>query len=678
MYKDSLVEKATERQSRLLIALVSLLCAIVLVAPLVAGRLFPIPSLSIQILVFIAALLWVMRGGREGLLRLPDRWITYPLAAFAILLVASAFGSASLHDTIRELANIASYLLVFLMIVSFRGNKPVVYGILASLMTSALVVGVLGIKEYILAPHAGWRVFSTFFNPDFLAGFMALILPVALAWYISRTSLGFSIALGIAVFLCLSSILLSASRFGVLTAAGGVAVFLALALLSRSLKKSHLLRLALLIPMLALIYLSMGKPLAGRISSTKAESHSGGFRIYTWKGTARMAAANPINGTGLGTFEIVYPKYAMVGYTKLAHNSYLQLAAEAGPLAAVALVVLLGASALPIAVMILRKQTPKDQDSENWMPETGFIASGLLGGAAASMARNLVDSDWYITAIGLSFWAILGTAIALFGAGRIVQVTPRRLAVFSGFIGLAALGLVIMLVAELSVAWGNILWAQQPDVAISRYHLAAGLDPLNAEFRRRLGSAYMSLAQATGDPIYADQAAGQLKQAIRLEPMRATNYYKLGRVYEFYPKNQEAIKCFTAALDRHPNAPEVMYALANRYEASGRPDEALKVWTQMVALEDTPFERVRAVPEMVEPEFIFAHIGLGQDLERRGDRSGAEKEYRLALDRAVRYQECTEAMREVLEINNRRDLEMESQVEQARREISLLLAFPIL
>jgi hypothetical protein len=40
--------------------------------------------------------------------------------------------------------------------------------------------------------------------------------------------------------------------------------------------------------------------------------------------------ANPILGVGAGAFEWRYPRYASVGYTRAAHSTYLELAAEAG------------------------------------------------------------------------------------------------------------------------------------------------------------------------------------------------------------------------------------------------------------------------------------------------------------------------------------------------------------
>lgn len=665
--------------SGLLTAQVALLCCVVFLSPLVAGRLSPIPSLSVQVLIFVATILWVVRAAKQGSVNVPGGWIVPSLVIFFILLAISAVDSVSLHATLRELINVTSYLLVFLMISSLRPNRQAIYAVLASLALSALLVGVLGLKEYLLAGSPGWRTFSTFFNPDFLAGFMVLMLPIALAWYLSRVSAGIAGVAGLSAVLIFAGILMSGSRFGAIAAAGGVIVFLVLALLSRSVRKAQLVRASLLILTAVVVFLFLGRPLAGRISSVKAESHSAGFRIHTWKGTARMAAAHPLNGTGLGTFEVAYPKYAVVGYTKLAHNTYLQLAAEVGPLASAALVVLLISCALPPAIALARRRIEPDLLDEEiprsrefaWMPESGLMVSGLLGGAASSMARNLVDSDWYVTAIGISFWAVLGAAVALGhpGAARVVSVTQRRIAVTGAVLVLVALGMLSMLAGELCAARGEALWTRNPDRSLNSWRCATKVDPLSAEHHRRLGAAYLTLAHYTSDPSYADRAREELRAAIRLEPTCAKNYYRLGRVYEYYPRNEEAIRAFRAALERHPNAPEVMFALARRCEEAGRTGEALAVWKRMIQVEESPHGRIRAVPELVEPEYVFAHAALGQEFERRGDKSGAEKEYRRGLERARRYEDSMKAMRPVLEAIERRDLEMERQVEEIQHEL---------
>jgi O-antigen ligase/cytochrome c-type biogenesis protein CcmH/NrfG len=654
-----------------------LLCAAVFISPLIAGKLTPIPALSVQILVLLAALFWIIRSAAQGTIVLPGRWVFGSLTAFFLLLVISAWHSASLYLTIRGLLDFTAYLLVFLMVVGLGSDRRSVYLILASLMVSALIVGALGVREYALAGSAGWRVFSTFFNPDFLAGFAAMMLPIALAWYLSRTSLGISAVAGLAVLYLFANVLISGSRFGALTALGGVIVFLVLALVSVSVRRPQVLRGLVLVIPLVLVYLLLSRPLAGRIAATKAESHSGGFRIYTWKGTLRMAEANPLHGTGLGTFEIAYPRYALVGYTKLAHNTYLQLAAEAGPLAAGMLVVLLMSSALPPMIALARGRVKSDSTDGNpgdfrWMPDSSLMTCGLLGGAAASMARNLVDSDWYVTAIGISFWAVLGAAVAMGNPGRGTGSRMSRVGSYVfGLLTVIAISLAgVVLAAEVVADRGDAMWNRNPESTIADYRLALKLDPLNAECHRHLASAYRALARQSADESLIKNARRELSAAIRLEPGNAKTYYQLGRFDEFYPNNENSIRAYRAALERNPNAPEVMLALARAYEVAGRHEEAVGVWERMIALEDSPYERIRAVPELVAPEYIFAHQALGREYERNGDKAAAVREYNRALDRIVRYQDSVKAMREILEANERRDLQMEQSVEDVRLDLN--------
>ncbi|MCX6376070.1 MAG: hypothetical protein NTU88_08600, partial [Armatimonadetes bacterium] len=197
-----------------------LLCAAVFISPLIAGKLTPIPALSVQILILLGALFWIIRSAAQGTITLPGRWVFGSLTAFFLLLVISAWHSASLYLTIRALLDFTAYLLVFLMIVGLGSDRRPVYLILGSLIVSALIVGALGVREYVLAGSAGWRTFSTFFNPDFLAGFAAMMLPIALAWYLSRTSVGISAVAGLAVLYLFANVLISGSRFGALAALG--------------------------------------------------------------------------------------------------------------------------------------------------------------------------------------------------------------------------------------------------------------------------------------------------------------------------------------------------------------------------------------------------------------------------------------------------------------------------
>jgi len=652
----------------------------VFASPLFAGKLSPTASLCIQLLVLIAAILWLVGGYRKGRIMLPGPYVIGSAALFFALLLFSLVDSVGLNRSLHELANQGSYLLVFMMVAGMRGRRRAVYGILGMLVVSSLAVSAIGLREYGINRVAGisnWRTFSTFFNPDFLAGFMSIVLPISLGWYLSETSGAVAILGYVWVALTAGSILVSGSRLGAACMAVGIAVFGLLAILSGSIRRVQVMRGVLLVLPAVFVLFALGEPLLARVRHMEAQAHSGGFRIYTWQGTARMAKAHPINGTGIGTFDLGYGKYALVGYTNLAHNTYLQIAAEAGPVSAVALILLLGFSAVPVALSVTRNKEMKAEGGTSvsaaaWIPERKLIVCGLLGGAVASFVRNLVDSDWYVTAIGLSFWAVLGAAVSLgeVSEGITARVSKRGFGLALAGIGTLAVVVLVMLVSDWHANRGEALLAEG-DIygAESAYQVAARANPLNSEVHRRLGWIYVARGYAEGDRTYIDRAIQELKTAAKQEPTSGKNFYQLGRIYERFPDKGDAVWAFEKALERDPLNPRYLLFLARAYEDSGRDGKALRVWKKMADVERSPYGRVRAMPEFVEPEYIFAHEALGRYYERKGDLHSASKEYRVALKRIKEYRESLKSTREILDASGRRDQEMENAVEDLRQDL---------
>ncbi|GEM_PF-3598143 len=672
---------ASPRRDRLWVAQLGLLSAVVLLSPLVAGKLTQsrVPEIIMQVLVFLACIVWVVRAGRQGSIELPP--ISLYATATALLVVGglSLVRTASIHATLLDLIALISYVSIFLMVSSLRSNWPALYGVLGALLVSTIIVGALGVRESLLTTMPDWRVFSTFFNPDFLAGFLALGLPVALAWYLTRTSLGISAVAGLAVVLSFTGLLLSGSRFGAVAAFGGVIVFLVPALISGSIRRPQLARVGIvLIPCIVAAVLA-GGTLTNRVASVKAESHSGGFRIYTWKGTARIVRHHPVFGTGLGTFEVVYPKYAEVGWTRLAHNSYLQLAAEGGAAMPLVLVGLIGAAVVP-AVAGLRRRREEEQQSD-WMPDRLLMMSGLLGGVAASMARNLVDSDWYVAAIGTSFWLMLGALVAL------SDREPWKVSVSAWMCRAKATALGLIVVCLLSVlisqgyytgAWA-LLGSGDRESAVRAFRLATTFDPLNADLHRKLGGVLRLYSEQSDDDAYAEacarEAERELMRAAELEPTAPKTHYQLGKLYaNCLADYEKAVKAYHDALSRDPHAVQVYTALAETYGLMGRHSDVLRAYRRVAEMEDSVYERVRAIPELVEPSYIFAHEALGRDAESRGENVRAREHYRRALDRIARYRDSVEKMGPVMEQMGTRDAALEERVESLRAQIESRLS----
>jgi putative inorganic carbon (hco3(-)) transporter len=83
------------------------------------------------------------------------------------------------------------------------------------------------------------------------------------------------------------------------------------------------------------------------------EDDSASDRIVAWSAATRMMLANPLTGVGPGAFVKAFPSYSD-GTVIQAHNTYFQIGAEYGPIAAIAL---LGAIASCLFALYRRGQT---------------------------------------------------------------------------------------------------------------------------------------------------------------------------------------------------------------------------------------------------------------------------------------------------------------------------------
>ncbi len=354
-----------------------------------------------------------------------------------------------------------------------------------------------------------------------------------------------------------------------------------------------------------------------------------------------MAQAHPVLGTGLGTYEIAYPRYAYVGFTRMAHNSYLQLAAEAGT---PALVFLLGTLGV-LAWRVLRTEvrSTKEADSRGFSPpyDVRVLRAGLAGAIAAGVARNLIDSDWYIFACLFTFWAIVGLMLSVTRpperegqeerGGSSYKVRLNRL--YLAHTALLAVALIV-----LTLRMGGALSANSSSWNLSQgimdeegYRRALRWEPFNGDHYLSLGMLYLSMARA-GDASHAEDAERFLRRSAELTPLSKT-WYHLGNLYrDILGDLARAAEAYRRALELEPHALRVMVELGKTLERQGKLKEAEAVYRQMLEIEGSVYNQVRAIPELPEVEYAFAYAGLARIARQQGKPEGEVRElYARAL-----------------------------------------------
>jgi len=537
-----------------------------------------------------------------------------------------------------------------------RSPRTLVFVVLAMTVAAGLVAA-LGVREYageVSLHNPTWRVFSTFATPNFFAGYLCMTVPLTAAVFLAIEDRVLVLLAGFALVLQSAALLLTGSRFGLVCLVAGLAVFALLAIKAGALRGSARPRALALIAVTVLAFAAGIRPVLHRLGNASVESYSAQFREYTWRGALRMALANPILGTGIGTFDTAYPRYALVSYTEHAHDSYLQLADEIGipgALLFVGWIAYLVVRAmrtnwkLPEATPVLPLSKGRAQKSSATRsglnrPSTavgsatrlhvGILKAGVLGGIVGALLRNTFDSDLYVPANAFTFAALCGilAGFASTDYGTIADRAERwaRILRWAGTAGCAAIAIICIMLGtgRLEAYRGTqLLRAGDMGAALQQWKAATTWDPLNPDYR-------LSLAQ-TLEMAGDTQAAGRQYQAAVRWADIGKCHYRYARFLERGHDLAGAIREFEHARTLEPLNLQNLLALAETCEAAGRAREAQQVYAQLADLYRQPVGRVRALPELVNWEFGAAYAALARQAAAAGELAEAETDYRQAV-----------------------------------------------
>ncbi len=125
--------------------------------------------------------------------------------------------------------------------------------------------------------------------------------------------------------------------------------------------------------------------------------------------------------------------------------------------------------------------------------------------------------------------------------------------------------------------------------------------------------------------------ANALKRAAEVEPTDFQWRAALGRYYETNGELREAIAYYQQALDRFPESTRVLRQEAEAYEKLGDTAAAIRLYRRMVEIEHSPSQRYRALENVVDTEYAYAHYHLGRLAARQGRLQEAEHEFQETL-----------------------------------------------
>ena len=355
-------------------------------------------------------------------------WTPY-IALFVAAIALSAGQAADTHASLREIVKWLELAVVYLAGVRFVETEREIRIVVASVVAAGVSQALLGYLQFAfqLGPsafvHGAFlRAYGTFDQPNPYAGYLNMVLPLALAMALrgarGRERLGYAAAVAVLV----GALLASESRGALLGT--GLASVVILAVLSRDVYRLAWLGvLALLtggwLASLGLVPISPFQRLLDTVGlggvsfgNVTDANFSAVERAAHWLAGVRMFAAHPLLGVGIGNYADAYPAYHPRGwYAPLAHahNYYINIAAEAGIIGLSAYLLLMG-SAVWYSCETLRR----DGNSLRWA-----AVLGVLGALVATNFHNLFDVLYVHGTV-----ALLGMLMALVAGSLRVGNTP--------------------------------------------------------------------------------------------------------------------------------------------------------------------------------------------------------------------------------------------------------------
>jgi O-antigen ligase len=325
--------------------------------------------------------------------------------------VAKNFFSLSIYPyaTILELFKMVTYLGIFVFIINKIETKGQCDLILNTIIALGTCISIFAfIQKYAaLAQQAtsGASGYGPFFNRNNFAGYINMVIPLALGYFLYEKSLNKKTVYGFCIAIMSLALFLSLSRAGILVYIFGLIFILLFSRTKGALKeKSGILTIWIVVIILSFLFFIDTKIVWEALASLfKKETMVILGHGYSWGDIVRIWKDFPVFGTGLGTFANMSGMYKSTVDQNLfvyAHNDCLQLLSETG---------LLGGFLIFLFFMQYFRSLFKV-----WSKRHDTYAVCMVFGATASLfvmsAYSFLDFNLHIPANALLFFVIMGLA----------------------------------------------------------------------------------------------------------------------------------------------------------------------------------------------------------------------------------------------------------------------------
>ncbi|MCL5023988.1 MAG: O-antigen ligase family protein [Nitrospirae bacterium] len=577
------------------------------------------------------------------------------------------------YATLQEIARYTAYLCVYFLVIQTLKDRESLNRYTGALLVTGVLISLAALLQlafgngkllWFRALGEGAKPFGPYVNRNHFAGLMEMIIPVGVGMLILRLpgmrngrdlkGIGSTlfvqrltnshVFLPIAVVIMMTSLFLSLSRGGIIGLSLSMALFGSLLAARNSTKKMG----RTIVVLFLVVFWTVGwfgwKPVIDRFERLRGTGVSSELRLQNWKDSIGIVRSFPLFGTGLGTYEHVYPRYKTIpgqGLWEHAHNDYLEAAVELGVPGLLLLLFTAGSFYAKMFGMLGKRKSLSSR----------LLGAGAMAGVTGIVIHSLTDFNLHVGANGLYFCFLIGYAIAVAHvrmdqAGgtlletRTIELPPKG--------GVPALTGAVVLFGMLSaiplcnagaevymaLAGGRLDEGSAVEEKSGMLRRAGALSPWDA----RVPFAEGILAYTVGRKT---EATGRFERAVTLDPLDAYYLQMLGIALGDAGKEGDAERYMKLAAVYNPTSASIHKNYAFWFFSRGNTEIALEEMKKAIAL-DPPHTRKYIVAlslSRVSPEKMRAAIPddpkalllYGKYREELGESDEALKIYNDAL-----------------------------------------------
>lgn len=314
---------------------------------------------------------------------------------------------------VEGLRAVIQYILWFFVIAQLLRTPKGVKRILNILLISGLLVSLYGIYQYIMAVDipSSWtdsaegevrtRVFSIFTRPNMLAGYLTLLIPVAVGMFFAEKERRRKIYVASAIGVMSLCLLFTMSRGGWIFCFLALVVFVFLK--KKKLVAPVIVAMAALFVFTVVFVPSVSNRILYLLSSDYIESSSTGGRVYRTIKGYELFMENFLLGMGHGQFGGSVALNHKLNNTFSMDNYYMKTAVEMGIFGLTAFLMLMYST---MAWCLRALSKIKDNAHKDW-------TRGIIAGLSGIIIFNLVENMFEIPLISTYFWLLAGVVMFL-------------------------------------------------------------------------------------------------------------------------------------------------------------------------------------------------------------------------------------------------------------------------